>query len=159
MRRQHRRPGGSLARARSVASAGSRPQTLGAVAGSALAASVFAPWYRADLGGVFTPGTLSGWSAGLAPQGVLVLALLIAVCSTALLADQRGAIDMHIDTADRLAWVVLVAAVLALVLVAGRLVLPPEPREFFARDWGIYVALAAGMGALLSGISMRFVYS
>ena len=150
---------GSAARARRAALRSGRPQLLGLVSGVLLAFAVFAPWYRADLGGVFTPDSSSGWDATLLARIVLVLAVAIALASAALAADQRGQLDLRLDTADRLAWLVLVAAVLAVLLVAFRLVLPPEPREFFTRDWGLFLALAAGAGAAISGTTMRFVYA
>jgi len=136
-----------------------RPQALGAISGLALAFAVFSPWYRADLGGVFTPDTTSGWDATLAARLVFFLALGIALSAAVLTADQRNVIEIRIDTANRLAWIVLGAASLAAVLVLYRLAFPPEPGEFFARDWGLYLALAASAGSVLSGISMRFIYS
>jgi hypothetical protein len=137
----------------------SRPQALAVISGLALTLAVFAPWYRADLGGVFTPDTTSGWDATIIARIVLALGVAVTLAGAALFADQRGALEVRLDTADRLAWIVLGAALLALVLVLYRLVLPPEPREFFTRDWGIFLALAASIGAALSGATMRFVYS
>lgn len=136
-----------------------RPQALAVASGLALIFAVFAPWYRADLGGVFTPDATSGWDATIIARIVLVLAITITLAGAALAADQRGALEIRLDTADRLAWIVLGAAALALALVLYRLALPPEPREFFARDWGIFLALIASLGAALSGATMRFVYS
>jgi hypothetical protein len=129
------------------------------VSGAVLMASVFAPWYRADLGGVFTPDSTSGWDATVIARIVLVLAVVITAGGALLTADQRNVLELRLDTADRLAWVVLGAAVIAVGLVLYRLALPPEPREFFARDWGIFLALAGSAGAVLSGISMRFIYA
>jgi hypothetical protein len=129
------------------------------LSGLALIFAVFAPWYRADLGGVFTPDATSGWDATFIARIVLVLAIAITLSGVALTADQRGAAQIGLDTADRLAWIVLGAAALAVVLVLYRLALPPEPREFFARDWGLLLALVASLGAALSGATMRFIYS
>jgi hypothetical protein len=135
-----------------------RPQALAVASGLTLILAVFAPWYRADLGGVFTPDTTSGWDATIIARIVLVLAIVITLAGAALAADQRGALEVKLDTADRLAWIVLGAATLAVALVLYRLALPPEPREFFTRDWGIFLALIASAGAAVSGATMRFVY-
>ena len=158
-RRPRPRYSESLARARREVIRSGRPQALGAICGLVLAFAVFSPWYRADLGGVFTPDTTSGWEVTWLARVVLVLAVAIALSAAILTADQRGAIEIRLDAADRLAWVVLSCALLATILVVFRLAFPPEPAEFFARDWGLFLAVAACAGALLSGISLRFIYS
>ncbi|MDH3228072.1 MAG: hypothetical protein OEM67_13430, partial [Thermoleophilia bacterium] len=66
-----------------------RPQALAVASGLALIFAVFAPWYRADLGGVFTPDATSGWDATIIARIVLVLAITITLAGAALAADQR----------------------------------------------------------------------
>jgi hypothetical protein len=135
------------------------PEVVGTVSGLLLAVSVFAPWYRPELGEVFTPETASGWDATVVARIVLVLALaLTASCGALVLAD-RGSIRLSLDASDLAVWVALGSAILAAVLVLFRMLVVPEPSELLSRDWGLFLALAASAGGLISAIALRIVHS
>jgi hypothetical protein len=135
------------------------PEGIGALSGLLLAASVFAPWYRPELGEVFTPETASGWDATVVARIVFVLALALTASCGALVLSERGSIHLSFDASDLASWVALGAAVLATVLVLFRMVLVPEPSDLLSRDWGLFLALAASVGALVSAIALRVVHS
>jgi hypothetical protein len=52
------------------------------------------------------------------------------------------------------AWTCLVLTLVATTLVAWRLVRPPGPAEFLARDVGLFIAQAAAIVALVASIAV-----
>jgi hypothetical protein len=117
-----------------------------AACAAVLAASPFLPWFATDIGPPFAPESTSGWEATGVAKIVLGLAALALVANLLLAFEAAGRIVLDARGALALAGIGAAAGALALVLVAYRLLVLPEPAEFLARDIGLYVALAAAAG-------------
>lgn len=127
------------------------PAYLGVVAGIALAAAVFLPWYRTNLGSEFTPDSVTGWEATGMARAVLALAVVAAAASAALALEAQRRLRVHRGLVAVLGWTVVVACSAAAVLVAVRLARPVEPAEFFSRQLGLYLAAAAALAGIAAG--------
>jgi len=123
-----------------------------AIASLILAISVFLPWYTADVAPPFTPEATSGWDATLLARIAFAAAVIALIASALIWLDVRGFLPIDADIMRALAWTCLVLAIVATALVAWRLVRPPGPAEFLARDIGLFIAQAAAIVALVASI-------
>lgn len=133
------------------ANRGTVPATV-AFASAVLAVSVFLPWYTADVAPPFTPEATSGWDATLLARVAFAMAVITLMASVLMWLDVRGVVPIDADIARALAWTCLVLAIAATALVAWRLVRPPGPAEFLARDIGLFIAQAAAIVALVASV-------
>ena len=117
------------------------------VAAAAVAASPFLPWFATDIGPPFAASSSSGWEATGIARIVLVLGVLVFAANAALVLDALERIALEDRTALVLAWAATVLACVAVLLVAYRLVVLPEPAEFLSRDIGLYVAVVAAVAS------------
>lgn len=134
------------------ASRGVIPGTI-AIASLILAISVFLPWYTADVAPPFTPEASSGWDASVLARITFAAAIIMLIASGLTWLDIRGFLPLDGDIVRAFAWTCLVLAVGATALVAWRLVRPPGPAEFLARDVGLFIAQAAAIVALVASIA------
>jgi hypothetical protein len=120
-------------------------EVLLSVAGAALLAALFLPWYGSES----TGGTLTGWEAFSVLDLVLVLAAAAALSVGVVTASQRvPAVPIALDALVKLVGLV------ALVLVALRAVFLPDGAE--GREAGLWIALAGAAGIVVSGaVAMR----
>lgn len=122
------------------------------ICGVAIVAGVLLPWYATNLGPPFSATSASGWEATSIARVALVAGVVLAGASVATLLDERGVLGLSQRTADALAWTMVGASALAVGLVGYRFLVLPEPAEFLSRQFGLYLAAAAAVGGLLSGL-------
>lgn len=115
--------------------------------------AVFLPWYATNIGPPFAPGTVSGFEATGLAKAALAAAAVAVLAAGALAADARRAAALGPRAAEALAWVAIVAAAAAAVLVGYRLLVLPEPAEFLSRRGGLYLAMAGAAGAVVAGLA------
>jgi hypothetical protein len=127
------------------------PGTI-AVASLILAISVFLPWYTADVAPPFAPEASSGWDASLFARTAFAAAVLMFIASGLTWLDIRGFLPLDTDLVRAFGWACLALAIVATAAVAWRLVRPPGPAEFLARDVGLFIAQAAAIVALVASI-------
>ena len=123
-----------------------------AVASLILAISVFLPWYTADVAPPFAPEASSGWDASMLARVAFAMAVIVLIAATLAWLDVRGFLPLDADIVRAFAWTCLVLSLAAAALVAWRLVRPPGPAEFLARDVGLFIAQAAAIVALVASI-------
>lgn len=123
-----------------------------AISSLILAISVFLPWYTADVAPPFTPEATSGWDATLLARIAFAAAVIALISSALIWLDIRGFLPIDADIVRALTWACLVLGIVATALVAWRLVRPPGPAEFLARDIGLFIAQAAAIVALVASI-------
>ena len=135
---------------------GSRGAIPGVIATAAavLAISVFLPWYTADVAPPFSPESSSGWDSSVLARGAFGMGVLLLMAAVLILLDVRGTLPLDADVVRALSWLCMVLALAATALVAWRLVRPPGPAEFLARDVGLYIAQAAAIVALVGSIAI-----
>lgn len=135
---------------------GSRGTIPGVIATAAavLAISVFLPWYTADVAPPFSPESSSGWDSSVLARGAFGMGVLLLMAALLILLDVRGTLPLDADVVRALSWICMVLALAATALVAWRLVRPPGPAEFLARDVGLYIAQAAAIVALVGSIAI-----
>ncbi|MCX6409761.1 MAG: hypothetical protein NT143_04870 [Actinobacteria bacterium] len=135
---------------------GSRGTIPGVIATAAavLAISVFLPWYTADVAPPFSPESSSGWDSSMLARGAFGIGVLLLMAALLILLDVRGTLPLDADVVRALSWLCMVLALAATALVAWRLVRPPGPAEFLARDVGLYIAQAAAIVALVGSIAI-----
>jgi len=135
---------------------GSRGTIPGVIATAAavLAISVFLPWYTADVAPPFSPESSSGWDSSMLARGAFGMGVLLLMAALLILLDVRGTLPLDADVVRALSWICMVLALAATALVAWRLVRPPGPAEFLARDVGLYIAQAAAIVALVGSIAI-----
>jgi hypothetical protein len=124
----------------------------GVLAGLLLMLAVFLPWYATNLGPPFAATSASGWQSTALAKVALLMGLLVTVAAAAVVLDERRVISLQRRHGDALAWVVVGAATIGLVAVGYRLLVMPEPAEFLSRQFGLYLAAAACVGGILSGL-------
>ena len=117
-----------------------------------LAISVFLPWYTADVSPPFAPEASSGWDASMFARIAFAMAVITFIASGLMWLDARGFLPLDQDIVRAFAWTCMVLALAATALVAWRLVRPPGPAEFLARDVGLFIAQAAALVALVASI-------
>lgn len=126
--------------------------TVGVAAGVTLIGAVFLPWYATNLGPPFSAISASGWDAtNLARVALLMGVLLVAAAGAAVLSE-REMIALDHRHEDALAWIAVAASSIALVVVTYRLVVLPDPAEFLSRQIGLYLAIAAAIAGIMSGL-------
>ncbi|MSO43857.1 MAG: hypothetical protein EXQ74_00875 [Thermoleophilia bacterium] len=130
---------------------GSGPGII-AVAAAILAIAVFLPWYTADVAPRFAPSASSGWDASVFARVGFALAIITVVASGLIHLSVRGSVALDAGIVRTLAWACFACALAATTLVAWRLVRPPGPAEFLARDVGIFIAQVAAIVALVTSI-------
>ncbi len=135
---------------------GSRGTIPGVIATAAavLAISVFLPWYTADVAPPFSPESSSGWDSSMLARGAFGMGVLLLMAALLILLDVRGTLPLDADVVRALSWICMVLALAATALVAWRLVRPPGPAEFLARDVGLYIAQASAIVALVGSIAI-----
>jgi hypothetical protein len=129
------------------------PALGGIASGVLMIVAVFLPWFASNLGAPTSSGSVSGWSSTSVAKGVLVLAVLWMLASGLLLADEFDVFRVDSRTAEALGWFVTGCAFLAGALVMFRLLRPPEPADFLTRDFGLFIAIVAAVGGIMSGIA------
>lgn len=127
---------------------------VGAISGAVIVVAAFLPWYATNLGPPFSPASVSGWEATNLARVAVVMGVVVAVASAAAALDERGSVPLDRRVADALGWIVVVASALAAAAVAYRLLVMPEPAEFLSRQIGLYLAAAATIGGILSGLAL-----
>lgn len=125
-----------------------------AVASAILAVSVFLPWYTADVAPPFSPESSSGWDSTVLGRAAFAAGVLLLISSVLIILDVRGTFPLDGEVVRALSWLCLALALAATALVAWRLVRPPGPAEFLARDVGIYIAMGAAIIALGASIGV-----
>ena len=123
------------------------------VCGVALVVGVLLPWYATNLGPPFSATSASGWEATTLARIALVLGAILAVAAALTVLDSRDALRLPSHQLDALAWIIVIAAAAAALLVGYRLLVMPEPAEFLSRQIGIYLAAVAAVGGILSGLA------
>lgn len=145
----------SLRRSRSIRTPDlgrSGAPAVGAISGLVLIVAVFLPWYAVNLGPPFSATSASGWhSTDLARIAALMGLVLFGAAAAALL-DERGVVSLERRHGDLLGWIAMGAGAIALVVVGYRLIWMPSPAEFLSRQIGIYLAILAAVGGVLSGL-------
>jgi hypothetical protein len=131
---------------------GSGAPAVGAIAGLVLAVAVFLPWYATNLGPPFSATSASGWDSTNLARVAMVMGVVLFAAAAANLLDERGIIVLDPLSSDALAWVVVGAATIALAAVGFRLLVLPDPAEFLSRQIGLYLAAAAAIAGILSGL-------
>lgn len=127
---------------------------IGMLSGIVLVVAAFLPWYATTLGPPFSPETVAGWEASNLAKASVVMGAVVAVASAAAALEARGGLRIESTAGDAIAWIVIGASVIAAVLVGYRLVVLPDPAQFFARQIGVYLAAAGAAGGILSGIAL-----
>lgn len=120
---------------------------LACAAAALLVASPFLPWFATDIGPPFAAASSSGWEATDVARIVLFLGVLVLAANAALVLDALERVVLEDRTALVLAWSATGLACGAVLLIAYRLVVLPEPAEFLSRDFGLYVAAAAAVAS------------
>ncbi len=122
------------------------------IAGGSLVAAVGAllPWYIANLREVFQAQSASGISSGAAPKVAFALAILVALCGGALVADTRGLIPLDRGLTSALGGICVVGAALVAAIVCYRLIAAPP--ELNSRRYGLYLSAAGSIVAVVSSI-------
>jgi hypothetical protein len=100
----------------------------------------------------FEADTLSGWDATAFARVAMIMGVIIALAAAALLLTDRGVLQLEAPVRLALAWVVVVAAVVAVALVGFRLLVIPDPADLLSRQAGLYLAMAAAIVAALGGL-------
>jgi hypothetical protein len=131
---------------------GSGAPIVGVLAGLVLVVAVFMPWYATNLGPPFSATSASGWDSTNLARVAAVMGVVLFAAAAAALLDERGLIALQRRQGDALGWIVMGAAAIALVLVGYRLVVMPDPAELLSRQIGLYLAVAAAVGGILSGL-------
>lgn len=141
-------------RARRAASSapGAGPAFATMVCGVALVVGVLLPWYTTNLGPPFSATSASGWEATNLARVALVLGVVLTAAAGLTVLDARGALLLPSHQLDALAWIAVVAAAAAALVVGYRLLVMPEPAEFLSRQIGLYLAAAASVGGILAGL-------
>ena len=124
------------------------------ICGVALVVGVLLPWYATNLGPPFSATSVSGWEATAIARVALAAGVVLAAAAVATVLDERGALTLSPRQADALAWAMVVAAALGAALVGYRFLVMPEPAEFLSRQFGLYLAAAASVGGVLSGLGV-----
>ena len=119
-----------------------------------LAISVFLPWYTADVAPPFSPESSSGWDSTVLGRAAFAFGVLLLIASVLVVLDLRGTFPLDGEVVRALNWLCLALAVGATALVTWRLIRPPGPAEFLARDVGIYIAMGAAIVALVASIGV-----
>lgn len=130
---------------------GAIPATI-AAASLVLAISVFLPWYTADVAPPFAPQASSGWDASMFARVAFAAAVLALIASGLMWLDVRGFVPLDTQLVRGFAWTCLALLLLATALVAWRVIRPPGPAEFLARDVGLFIAQAAAIVGLVASI-------
>lgn len=150
--RPARRPAIPSARAPRGGAPAAGPAFVGLVCGVAIVVGVLLPWYATNIGPPFSATSASGWEATTIARLALVLGAVVAAAALATLLDERGVLTLSPRQADTLAWTMVVGSALAAALVGYRFLVMPEPAEFLSRQFGLYLAAAAAIGGVLSGL-------
>ncbi len=122
------------------------------MAGLVVIVAVYLPWYATNLGPPFSAASASGWESTSLARVALAMGVVLVAAGVATLAEERGLLSLQRRHGDALAWIVVAAATLALAAVGFRLLVMPDPAEFLSRQIGIYLAAAAAIGGILSGL-------
>lgn len=125
---------------------------VGVLAGLLLMLAVFLPWYATNLGPPFAATSANGWDSTALAKIALLMGLVLTAAAAAVVLDERRVISLQRRHGDALAWVVVGAATVGLVAVGYRLLVMPEPAEFLSRQFGLYLAAAACVAGILSGL-------
>lgn len=128
------------------------PAYGGMAFGALLMGSVFLPWYTLNIAPPFSADSVSGWNASGFAKAALALAAVVVLASAVQMLDGRDVVRLERTQRVALAWASVVAAVSAAVMVGIRLVILPDPAEFFSRQIGLYVATVAAVGAVLAAL-------
>ena len=126
----------------------------GVLAGVVVVVAAFLPWYATNLGEPFSPASASGWDATNFARGAVIAAVVAAIAAGTLALEERGSLVLEPETGETLAWVVVGASALALVLVGYRLLVMPEPADLLSRQIGLYLATVAAVLGVLSGLGL-----
>jgi hypothetical protein len=110
-------------------------EVVAALAGGALLASLFLPWYGDDL---------SGWGVLAVIDVLLALVAVLALALAPVTAAQRApAVSLAV------AVLVTIAGALAALLVVFRAIALPDGAD--GREWGLWLALAGTLGVVAGG--------
>jgi hypothetical protein len=116
--------------------------------------AVFLPWYTTNLGAPFSPASVSGWDSTNFARAAVFAAAVATIAAGALALEERGSLELEPQAGEALAWVVTGAFALALVLVGYRLLVLPEPADLLSRQIGVYLATAAAVIGVVSGLGL-----
>lgn len=124
----------------------------GVLSGLLLVLAIFLPWYATNLGPPFAATSASGWESTAFAKIALALGIVLVAAAAAAVLDERRVITLDPRHLDMLAWVVVGASAIALLVVGYRLLFMPDPAEFLSRQIGVYLAVAASIGGIFSGL-------
>lgn len=124
----------------------------GVLSGLLIVLAVFLPWYATNLGPPFAATSASGWESTAFAKVALLMGIVVVAAAAAALLDERRIVTLDPRHLDILAWVVVGSAAIALLAVGYRLLFMPDPAEFLSRQIGLYLATAAAVGGILSGL-------
>ena len=124
----------------------------GVLSGLLLVLAVFLPWYATNLAPPFSATSASGWESTAIAKIALLMGIVLVVAAAAAVLDERRIVTLDPRHLDILAWVVVGSSAIALLVVGYRLLFMPDPAEFLSRQIGLYLAVAAAVGGLLSGL-------
>ncbi len=123
-----------------------------AVASALLAVSVFLPWYTADVAPPLSPESSSGWDSTVLGRAAFAAAIVTMIAAVLIILDLRDDVPLDREVVRALSWLCLVLSLGATALVTWRLIRPPGPAEFLARDVGLYIAMGCAVVALIASI-------
>ena len=126
----------------------------GVLSGIVVVIAVFLPWYTTNLGAPFSPASVSGWDSTDLARAAVFAAAVATIAAGALALEERGSLELEPQTGEALAWVVIGAFALALVLVGYRLLVMPAPADLLSRQIGIYLATAGAVIGVVSGLGL-----
>lgn len=115
--------------------------------------AVLLPWYSLTIAAPFEPQTTSGWEASTLAKMALVLGVVVMIASLLLAADARGMLPLDAGLAAALGAVLLAASALAGGLVVYRLLVLPDPSDFFRREIGLWTGVLAAAAGTIAGLS------
>ena len=113
-----------------------------------------APWQKAAVNNAAIIGSVLGQVAFGVGGDLLGRKWCFVATSVLIILDLRGTFPLDGEVVRALSWLCLVLAIGATALVAWRLIRPPGPAEFLARDVGIYIAMGAAIVALGASIGV-----
>lgn len=122
-------------------------------AGTGLVVAVLLPWYSLTIAAPFEPQSRSGWEASTLAKMALVLGIVVVLASLLLAADARGMLPLDAGLAAALGAVLLAASALAGAMVVYRLLVLPDPSDFFRREIGLWAGALAAAAGTVAGLS------
>jgi hypothetical protein len=129
------------------------PALVALASGLVMVVAVFLPWFSTNLGEPTAPGSVSGWASTSVAKGVLAIAVIWTLAAALIVADRHDVLRIDPSTVEALGWLIAACALIAGGLAAFRLFRPPEPADFLARDFGLFLAIAVAFVGVAAGLA------